>query len=77
MYYTLVGIDGNAFSLMGYTAKAMRRSGFKQDEIDKMYDEAKSGDYNNLICVCSDYCEKCNEKMGYTDEDDDGYLGEE
>lgn len=71
MYYTLLGQDGNAFHLMGYTAKAMRRSGFSQDEIDKMYEEAQIGDYYDLIAVCQDYCEKCNEKMGYTEDDEE------
>ena len=71
MYYSLVGQNGNAFNLMGYTANAMKDSGFTKDEIDKMYEEAKSGDYNNLLCVCSDYCDKCNEKMGYTEDDEE------
>jgi hypothetical protein len=69
--FSLIGVDGNAFCVMGYTARAMRRSGFTQDEIDKMYEEAESGDYNNLLCVCNDYVEKCNEKMGYTEDDEE------
>ena len=34
--YTLVGVDGNAYSIMGYTAQAMRRNGFTKEEIDQM-----------------------------------------
>ena len=67
--YSLVGVDGNAYSLMGYTANAMKRNGFTEDEVNQMYKEATSGDYNNLICVCDDYISKVNERLG--DEEDD------
>lgn len=62
--YTLVGVDGNAYAIMGYTQRAMRQSGFSKDEIDQMLDEAKSGDYYHLIAVCSDWIDKCNERAG-------------
>ena len=52
--YTLVGVDGNAFSIMGYTARALERSGHA-DLVDKMYEEAKSGTYYHLISVCDGY----------------------
>ncbi|SDB14899.1 hypothetical protein [Eubacterium oxidoreducens] len=61
MKYDLVGIDGNAFSVMGYTAKALRREGL-EDKIDEMYERAQSGDYNNLLCVCMEYIDMANEK---------------
>lgn len=59
--YTLVGVDGNAFAIMGYTAKALKRAGLA-DMVDKMREEAMAGDYNNLICVCDRYIELVNEK---------------
>ena len=68
--YTLVGVGGNAFAIMGYTMKAMRRAGFPKEEIDKMFNEAKSSDYNNLICVCDSYIDKVNEKLGLVDDDE-------
>lgn len=68
--YSLVGQDGNAFALMGYTARCMKLEGFSKDEIDEMQKEATSGDYNNLICVCNDYIDKCNARGGYDDEDE-------
>lgn len=72
--YTLVGVDGNAYAIMGYTSKAMKRAGFTKEEVDHMYKEATSGDYSNLICVCDEYIDKVNERLGLTDdwdEDDD------
>ena len=58
--YSLVGQDGNAFALMGYTAKCMKECGLR-DEIEKMREEAMSSDYNNLISVCDSYVQKCND----------------
>ena len=63
--YTLVGVDGNAFSVMGYTSRALKRTGHR-DLVEKMRNEAMSGDYNNLICVCLKYIDIAN---GETEED--------
>lgn len=71
--YNLVGQDGNAFVLMGYTANALKREGLS-DQIKEMQDKAMSGDYSNLVCVCADYVEKANAKAvenGYVDDEDD------
>ena len=62
--YSLVGVDGNAYSLMGYTMDAMKKEGFSKEEVDKMLKEATAGDYNNLICVCSKYLDTVNKKVG-------------
>lgn len=61
--YTLDGVDGNAFAIMGYTQKAMYEQKFSKEEIDEMLKKAMSSDYNNLLCVCMDYVEKCNERI--------------
>ena len=66
--YTLVGVDGNAFALMGYTSRALKETGHK-DLTEQMYKEATAGDYNNLICVCDRYLDIANE--GLEDDDDD------
>lgn len=72
MKYSLVGVDGNAFSVMGYTAKALRSEGLG-DLVNKMQNEAMSGDYDHLLCICCDYVEIANnhaESSGYTDDED-------
>jgi len=61
--YSLVGVDGNAYALMGYTQNAMKNEGFSKEEIDQMLKEATAGDYSNLICVCSSYLDKVNHKV--------------
>lgn len=60
--YNLVGVDGNAFAVLGFVSKAMRNEGCTQEEIKKYNDDAKSGDYNHLLCVSMDMVEKLNEK---------------
>lgn len=69
--YSLVGVDGNAYSLMGYTGNAMKHAGFSKSDIDTMYKEATASTYENLICVCSDYIDKVNEKLGLTEDDEE------
>lgn len=72
--YSLVGQDGNAYSITGYTAQAMKQCNL-YGEIDSMYKEATCGDYNNLICVCDSYIQKCNATFEpeWDDEDDEDW----
>ena len=63
---SLVGVDGNAYAIMGYTSRALKKSGHK-DLVDEMFKKATSGDYSNLICVCQDYIDIANgEEDDYT-----------
>lgn len=61
--YDLVGVDGNAFSVMGYVSKAMLRSGFSTKERDEYLADAQSSDYNHLLFVSVQMVEKVNEKL--------------
>lgn len=47
----LNGEDGNAFFIMGRVAKAMKRAGCSQVDIDVYTNAAMSGDYDNLLRV--------------------------
>lgn len=60
--YNLVGIDGNAYNVMGYVANAMKREGKQKWEIDAYIAAAMSGNYDNLLCVSFDVIENLNEK---------------
>lgn len=73
MKYDLVGVDGNAFMVMGYTARALKNEGLK-DDVPEMQSRAMSGDYNNLLKVCVEYIDKANEAAkanGYVSDDED------
>ncbi len=64
MKYDLVGIDGNAYSVMGYVRNAMKECGFDKEEIDAYLKDAQSSDYNHLLCASIERIEKCNEICG-------------
>jgi len=51
----LVGLDGNAYSIMGRAQKAARKAGLTKDQIDEYINEAISGDYNHLLAVTMEY----------------------
>jgi hypothetical protein len=45
----LVGLDGNAYSIMGRAQQAMIRAGLTDADVTAYCDEAMSGDYDNLL----------------------------
>lgn len=59
--YSLVGVDGNAFAVIAYVRKAMRREGWDKELIDSYTQEAMSGDYDNLLAVSVRMLDKLNE----------------
>ena len=61
--YTLVGVDGNAFSVMGYVRRAMKERHKTSAEIDAYTKDAMSSDYNHLIGVSIEMIDKLNEEL--------------
>ncbi len=61
--YCLVGVDGNAFAVMGYVRKAMYESGFNVQEIKAYLKDAMSGDYDHLLAVSIEMVDKCNARV--------------
>ena len=47
----LVGLDGNAFSLMGAWKQQARREKWTPEEIKAVLDECQAGDYDHLLCT--------------------------
>ena len=60
--YTLIGVDGNAFAVMGYVQSAMRHEKFTKEEIDTYIKDATSSNYDHLLCVSMEQIDKCNER---------------
>lgn len=58
MKYDLVGVDGNAFNVMGYVVSAMKDCGLDKDERYAYQSDAMSGDYNHLLCVSCEMIKK-------------------
>lgn len=53
----LVGLDGNAFSLMGAFQRQAKKEGWSKDEIKAVLDEATSDNYDYLLRTLDDHCE--------------------
>ena len=67
--YDLVGINGNAYSIMGYVQKAMQEQNFSKEDINNYLSDAKSDDYNHLLQVSISMVDKCNERANGNDLD--------
>ena len=59
----LIGVNGNAFMIMGVFRKQAKRDGWTQEEIDLVLTEAKSGDYNHLLATIENHCEPKDENV--------------
>jgi hypothetical protein len=57
----LVGVNGNAFMVMGVFQRQAKKEGWTPKEIDKVMVEAKSGGYVHLLATIENHCEPKNE----------------
>jgi hypothetical protein len=53
----IIGRDGNAFAILGACTKAMKKAGWKKEDVDKFLAEAMSGDYDHLLQTAMKWCE--------------------
>ena len=56
VHLRLVGLDGNAFYLLGAFQRQARKEGWTKEEIESVIKEATSGDYDHLLTVLSEHC---------------------
>jgi len=72
VHLELVGLDGNAFSILGRAKTALDRAG-QSDLWDQFHTEATSGDYSHLLITCMKWfiCDEFNNNDEYEDEDED------
>ena len=68
----LVGLDGNAFSLMGAFRREALHQGWTEEEIDLVLKECMKGDYDHLLCTLMDHTKEVEE-----DENEFGFEEEE
>lgn len=73
MKYNLVGVDGNAFAVMGYVVQCMKKENMTAEEIKAYKDKAMSDDYNNLLATSFDMIERLNDKREeeFSDDEED------
>ena len=60
--FTLVGVDGNAFSVMGYVLRCMKTCKKSLEEQHNYTADAMSSDYNHLLAVSCEMIDKLNEE---------------
>ncbi len=65
----LVGVNGNAFAIMGVFQRQAKREGWTQDEIKQVLDETKSKDYNYLLATIENHCKVEDEPLNSEDND--------
>ena len=46
-----VSVKDNAFAMLGAFLKAAQQQGYPQADIDRVIDDARSGDYGHLVNV--------------------------
>jgi len=77
----LVGLDGNAFVIMGTWRSNALRQGWSQEEVRAVLDEAQSGDYDHLLATIAmnttepdapKYWDEEDDEDDEDDEDEDG-----
>ena len=68
---TLIGVDGNAFSLMGAFSREARKQGWTNDEITVVTSECMEGDYDHLLRTLMDNIDDCGDEDDDDDYDDD------
>lgn len=57
---SLVGLDGNAFVLLGAFQRQAKKEKWTKEEIDYVLKDAQSSDYNHLLRVLMSYCDGKN-----------------
>lgn len=55
IHVQLIGLDGNAFAILGRCLEAMHKAGLNKEERDSFRKEATSGDYNHLLTTCMEW----------------------
>jgi prepilin-type N-terminal cleavage/methylation domain-containing protein len=62
----LVGLNGNAFSLLGTFVAKAKEQGWTPDESDAVVKEATSGDYDHLLRTLASHVTGSNSRKGFT-----------
>lgn len=66
--YDLVGVDGNAYSILGYVKDALKRAKWSADDINAVMTIMKSSNYSNLLATA---CSVIYSKPDHNEESND------
>ena len=65
MKYDLVDVDGNTFAMMSYVLKTMKECGCNKVDQAIYVENAKSGNYDNLLAVSIEMIDVCNKILNW------------
>lgn len=51
----LIGTDGNAFAILGKVRRVLEQNGYSEEQLEEFVLQATSGDYSNLLGVCTQW----------------------
>ncbi|MDC7221594.1 MAG: hypothetical protein PQJ59_16790 [Spirochaetales bacterium] len=60
MKYSLLESKSNAFSIIGYVTRCMKKEGLTEEDCCKYRGEATAGDYHELVAVSQKMIDKLN-----------------
>jgi hypothetical protein len=63
----LVGLDGNAFSLLGTFRRAARQQGWSEEKVQAVCDEATAGNYDHLLATLMRHVEEPNTDVDWVE----------
>ena len=63
--FSVVGVDGNPFSVMAYVKTAMREAGFSKKERSEYVEDCMRGDYDRLLIISDEMIDRCNRQLGF------------
>lgn len=52
---SLIGRDGNSFSVLSTVTREMRKHGIPKETIDEYVEQATAGDYNHLLSTTNEW----------------------
>ena len=73
---SLIGLDGNAFSVMGAFQREAKKQGWTSDEINLVLGESRSGTYDHLLATIMIHTEEPERREEEDDWDDDEEFSE-
>ena len=60
--YSLIGVNSNAYSVIAYVTKCMRKESLPESDILEYHNDCTSSDYKHLMCVSIDKLNFLNSK---------------
>ncbi len=67
---SLVGVNGNAYAVMAYVERVLKRAGASPEYIASYHEQATSGDYDRLLSVSMTYLTGDDDQPSDDGEDD-------